>query len=69
MAFLLQAGNWHFLRVYAFMKMTIYVGNSDFAFVAENLRILKYCLLCMTFVADFDQFLTFKNEEKCANLC
>ena len=41
----LEAVNWRFLRVYASIEKPIYVGTSDVGFIAENLRILKYCLL------------------------
>ena len=42
--FLLQTANWHFRRVYALMNKTRRVGNSNFGFIDENLRIWKFCL-------------------------
>jgi hypothetical protein len=43
--FLLEAGNRHFLIVSVLVNKTICVTTSDFCFIAENLRILKFCLL------------------------
>ena len=42
---MLEAGNRHFLIVQALVNKTICVTTSDFCFIAENLRIFKFCLL------------------------
>jgi hypothetical protein len=43
--FMLETGNRHFLLVYALVNKTIRVANSDFCFIAENLKILPIKLL------------------------
>ena len=43
--FLLQAVNWYFLIAYTLANKSVYVGTSDFGFIVENFRILKFCLM------------------------
>ena len=61
---MLQAANWNFIQVYALIKKAMPVGNTNFSFVTENLRIFKIFPMKITILGKMKNFkFTFHKNE------